>query len=82
METDVVWPQNSRASGLAKTIVESTIKGKNKRGRQKKTWEGNITERTGKDLASISRANEDRTRREGIVVKSSLVNQRPRKVIG
>ena len=34
------------------------------------------------DFASSTRIAEDRTRWKGIVVKSSVVPQRPRKVIG
>ena len=30
------------SSGLAKTILQGTVKGKRKRGRQKKRWEDNI----------------------------------------
>ena len=40
----------SRSSGLAKTILQGTMKGKRKRGRQKKRWEDNIKEWTGMDL--------------------------------
>ena len=40
----------SRLSGLAKTILQGTVKGKRKRGRQKKRWEDNIKELTGMDL--------------------------------
>ena len=32
----------SRSSGLAKTIIQGTAKGKRKRSRQKKRWEDNI----------------------------------------
>ena len=39
----------SRYSSLAKTILQGTVKGKRKRGRQKKRWEDNIKERTGMD---------------------------------
>ena len=42
----------SRSSGLAKTILQGTVKGKRKRGRQKKRWEDNIKEWTGMDFAS------------------------------
>ena len=35
----------SRSSGLAKTILQGTVKGKRKRGRQRKRWEDNIKER-------------------------------------
>ena len=48
-------------SGLAKTIVQGTVKGKRKRGRQKKRWEDNIKEWTGMDFASSTRAAENRT---------------------
>ena len=40
----------SRSSGLAKTILQGTMKGKRKRGRQKKRWEDNIKEWTGMSL--------------------------------
>ena len=49
----------SRSSGLAKTILQGTVKGKRKRGRQKKKWEDNIKEWTGMDFASSTRAAED-----------------------
>ena len=50
----------SRSSGLAKTILQGTVKGKRKRGRQKKRWEDNIKEWTGMDFASSTRAAENR----------------------
>ena len=52
----------SRSSGLAKTILQGTVKGKRKRGRQKKRWEDNIKEWTGMDFASSTRAAENRSR--------------------
>ena len=42
----------SRSSGLAKTILQGTMKGKRKKGREKKSWEDNIKEWTGMDFAS------------------------------
>ena len=48
----------SRSSGLARTILQGTVKGKRKRGRQKKSWEDNIKEWTGLDFASSTRAAE------------------------
>ena len=63
----------SRSSGLAKTILQGTMKGKRKRGRQKKRWEDNIKEWTGMDFASSTRAAENRTRWKGIVANSSVV---------
>ena len=43
----------SRSSGLAKTILQSTVKGKRRTGRQK--WEDDIKEWTGMDFASSTR---------------------------
>ena len=45
----------SRSSGLAKTVLQGTVKGKRKRGRQKKRWENIIKEWTGLDFASSTR---------------------------
>ena len=72
----------SRSSGLAKTILQGTVKGKRKRGRQKKRWEDSIKEWTGMDFASSTRAAENRSRWKGIVANSSVVPRRPPKVMG
>ena len=72
----------SRSSGLAKTILQGTVKGKRKRGRQKKRWEDNIKEWTGMDFASSTRAAENRSRWKGVVANSSVVPRRPSKVMG
>ena len=61
----------SRSSGLAKRILQGTVKGNRKRGRHKKRWEDNIKEWTGMDFASSTRAAEKRTRWKGIVANSS-----------
>ena len=37
----------SRSSGLAKTILQGTVQGGRRRGRQKKRWENNIAKWTG-----------------------------------
>ena len=63
----------SRSSGLAKTIIQGTVKGKRKRGRQKKRWEDNIKE---------CRAAKNRIKWKGIVENSSVVPRRPSKVMG
>ena len=72
----------SRSSGLAKTILQGTVKGKRKIGRQKKRWEDIIKEWTGMDFASSSRTAENKTRWKGIVANSFVVPQRPSKVMG
>ena len=66
----------------AKTILHGTVKGKRKRGRQKKRWEGNIKEWTGMDIASSTRAAENRSRWKRIVANLSVVPRRPSKVMG
>ena len=72
----------SRSSGLAKTILQGTVKGKRKRGRQKKRWEDKIKERTGMDFASSTGAAENGSRWKGIVANSSVVPRRPSKIMG
>ena len=72
----------SRSSGLAKTILQGSVKGKRKRGRQKKRREDNIKEWTGMDFASSTRAAENRTRWKGIVANSSVMPRRPSKAMG
>ena len=49
----------SRSSGLAKTILQGTVKGGRRQGRQKKRWE-NIMEWTGLEFAESQRAVENR----------------------
>ena len=58
------------------------MKGKRKRGRQKKKWEDNIKEWSDMDFASSTGAAENRTRLKGIVASSSVVPRRPSKVMG
>ena len=63
----------SGSSGLAKTILQGTVKRKRKRGRQRKRWEDNFKEWTEMDFASSTRAAENRTRWKGIVGNTSVV---------
>ena len=67
----------SRSSGMAKTILQGTVKGARKRGRQKKRWEDNINEWTGMGFGDSLRAAEDREGWKGIVATSSVVPRRP-----
>ena len=67
----------SRSSGLAKTILQSTVKGERRYGRQRKRWEDNIREWTGLEFAKSQRAVENRERWRKLVAKSSVVLQRP-----
>ena len=50
----------SRSSGLAKTILQGTVKGERRHGRQKNRWEDNIREWTGLEFAKSLRAVENR----------------------
>ena len=50
----------SRSSGLAKTILQATVKGGRRQGRQRKRWEDNIREWIGLEFAKSQRAVENR----------------------
>ena len=67
----------SRSSGLAKTILQGTVKGGRRQGRQRKRWEDNIREWTGLEFAKSQRAVEIREKWRKLVAKSSVVPQRP-----
>ena len=54
----------SRPSGLAKTILQGTVKGGRRQGRQKKRWEDNIREWTGLEFGKSQRAVENRKQME------------------
>ena len=66
----------SRFSGMAKTILQGTVKGARRRGRQKKRWEDNIQVWTGMGFGDSLSAAEDREGWKGTVT-SSVVLQRP-----
>ena len=71
------YGQVSRSSGPAKTILQGTVKGGRRQGRQKKRWEENIRECTGLEFAKSQRAVENREKWRNLVAKSSVVPQRP-----
>ena len=80
--TKTSWPSQwyghvSRSSGLAKTILQGTVKGERRQGRQRKRWEDNIREWTGLEFAKSQRAVENREERRKLVAKSSVVPQQP-----
>ena len=58
----------SRSSGLATTILQGTVKGGRRRGRQKKRWEDNIREWTGLEFAKSQRAIENREKWRTLIV--------------
>ena len=67
----------SRSSDLAKTILQGTVKGGRRQGRQRKRWEDSIREWTGLEFAKSQRAVENREIWRKLVAKSSVVPQRP-----
>ena len=67
----------SRSSGLAKTILQGTVKGGRRQGRQRKRWVDNISEWTGLEFGRSQRAVENREKWRKLVAKSSVVSQGP-----
>ena len=63
--------------GLAKTILQGTMKGGRRQGRQRKGWADNIREWTGLEFIKSKRTVENRKKWRKPVVKSSVVPQRP-----
>ena len=67
----------SCSSGLAKAILQGTIKEGRRQSRRRKRWEDNIREWTGLEFAKSLRAVENRQKWRKLVAKSSVVPQRP-----
>ena len=67
----------TRSSGLEKNILQGTVKGGRRQGRQRKRWEDNIKEWTGLEFAKSQRAVENREKWRKLVSKSSVIPQRP-----
>ena len=65
-----------RSSGLAKTILQGTVRGRRARGRPKKRWEDNIQDWTGLRLREALREAEDREGWRMMAVRSSVAPQR------
>ena len=62
----------TRASGLSKIILQGTVQGKRRRGRQRKKWADNIAEWTGKNFAETQALAYDRKRWRTLVHRSSM----------
>ena len=67
----------SRSSGLAKTILQGTVKGGRRRGRRRKRWVDNIRVWTGLEFAESQSAVENRGKWRKLVAKSYVVPQSP-----
>ena len=66
----------SSSLGMVKTILQGTVNGARRRGRQKR-WEDNIKEWMGMGFGDSLRAAEDREGWKGIIATSSVVSRRP-----
>ena len=66
----------ARSSGLAKTILQGTVQGGRRRGRQRKRWEDNTKEWTGPEWNILLWKAENLEERRKLVVKSTAVPQR------
>ena len=67
----------SHTSGLAKIILQGTVKGRWRQVRQRKRWMDNIRDWTGLEFGKSQRAVENREKWRKLVAKSSVVPQRP-----
>ena len=67
----------SRSSSLAKTILQGTLKGGRRQGRQRKRLEDIIREWTGLEFAKFKRAVENREKWRKLILKSSVVPKQP-----
>ena len=61
--------------------MQGTLKGGRRQGRQKKRWEDNVREWTGLEFAKFQRAVKNREKWRKLVVKSSVVLQRPSRLM-
>ena len=62
---------------MVKTVVQGTVKGGRRQGRQRKRWEDNTKEWTDLEFAKSQRAVENREKkRRKLVAKSSVMPQR------
>jgi hypothetical protein len=78
MKCEIKWYRYvSRSSDLAKTILQSTVPGKQKQIRQIKRWEGKIREWTVLNFSTPQKAALDRKDWKKIVLKSSRATKRP-----
>ena len=64
----------SRSSCLAKTVLQGTVKGGRRQGRQRKRWEDNIREWTGLEFDRSQRAVENRGKWSSFTTYLSLIH--------
>ena len=63
----------SRSLNLAKTILQGTVKGGRRPGRQRKRWGDKFREWIGLEFAKVQSAVENRDKRGKLVAKSCVV---------
>ena len=66
----------SRSSDLAKTILQGTVKGGRRQGRERKKWEDSIRKWTGLEFGKSQRAVKNKEKWRKLIAKSSVVPQR------
>ena len=71
----------SCSSGLAKIILQGTVKGGRRQGRQRKSWEDTIREWTGLEFVKSRREVENGEKWRKLVARSSLVPQPPSRLM-
>ena len=71
----------SHSSGLAKTILQGTVKGGRRLGGQRKRWEDSIREWTGLEFGKFRRAVENREKWRKLVAEPSVAPQRPSRLL-
>ena len=76
MQTAVVW-SCLPFTRSGQTILQGTVKGGRRQGRQRKRWEDDIREWTGLKFTKSQRAVEKRGKWRKLVVESSVVPQQP-----
>ena len=72
----------ARSTGLAKTILQGTVQGGRRRGRQRKRWEDNVREWTGLRMSDTLRKVEDRGKWRELVARSSVAPLRSKWTTG
>ena len=67
----------SRHSTLTKAILQGTVEGKRRRGRQCKAWIDNLKEWTNQPVAALLRMTDNRDQWRDLTTKSSMAPRRP-----
>ena len=70
----------TRSNGLAKTILQGTVQGGRRKGRQRKRWENDISDWTGLKLSDALRKAENRREWRKLVEKSSVAPLRSKRL--